>query len=181
MIENRINENMQKLKKSLPTFLICATGIAILVFLAILPASNYSGRLGLKIKELQFQLGIQRSLMPLYSTLNMELKQMETKALPFPGKTRLEKDKIDVFYDILRDIAKESNMEVHAIVPNLESVSRNPGFLSVFAVFKGDYFDFRKLLTHVGGIPYLEHIGSIDIQQTKNAKEFKINLWIRIS
>lgn len=176
-----VRKYVRKSGKCITTFLICITGIIIYVLWGIFPASNYSNRLEQKIKTLQFQLGVQESLMPLYEMLKKELKQMDSRVLPFPETCGLAKEKTDDIFTLLRDIAKESNMAVISIVPNLESIAKYPGFLSVSTVFRGEYFDFRKLLIDLGKIPYLEYVGSIDIQQAKNTKEFKVNIWIRLS
>lgn len=180
-MEIKVPEYVRRSRKCITTFLICVTGIIIFVFWGIFPTHNYSNRLEQRIKTLQFQLGVQESLMPLYEMLKKELKQMESRVLPFPEPSGLAKEKTDDIFILLRDIAKGSNMEVISIVPNLESIAKYPGFLSVSTVFRGEYFDFRKLLIDLGGIPYLEYVGSIDIQQARKTKEFKVNIWIRLS
>src|SRR3990170_2807902 len=133
-MEIRVPEYVRKSKKCITTFLICAISIIIFVFWGIFPARNYSNRLEQKIKTLQFQLGVQESLMPLYEMLKKELKQMDSRVLPFPEMGSLAKEKTDDIFILLRNIAKESNLAVISIVPNLESMSKYPGFLSVSTV-----------------------------------------------
>ncbi|MBU4287617.1 MAG: hypothetical protein KKI12_05525, partial [Proteobacteria bacterium] len=55
------------------------------------------------------------------------------------------------------------------------------GLLVVNTFVKGSFFDFRKFLVNLGGIPYLEHIEKIDIKRTMEGREFRLKILVALS
>lgn len=162
-------------------FFICVLGVLSFIYIGIVPARKSVADLDRKIKNIHLQVDIQETLLPIYRQLKEEFLIDEHKALPFPEKVRLPKEQTDKVFVIFREAAKRFNMEVLSIVPDLKSLSEDSRVLLFSTVIQGEFFDFRKFLTALGEIPYLEHIETIGIQQKTEAKEFKIDFWVAIS
>ena len=162
-------------------FFICLAGVLSFIFLGIIPANKYVADLHRKIQNVQLQVDIQETLLPIYQLLKEDFLADDYKTLPFPEKARLSKEQSDKAFVIFREMAKKFNMEVLSIVPDLKALYVDSQFLLVNTVLHGEFFNFRKLLLALGEIPFLEHIEAIEIQQKPETKEFKIDFWIAIS
>jgi len=100
--------------------------------------------------------------------------------LPFPGKGRLSRDKIDEVPSIFGEIAQKSGLEAVSISPDVKSIATNSGVLLLNAALKGDFFDFRKFLIELGKIAYLEHIEQIQIQEILVGRKFRLKIWLAL-
>ena len=156
-------------------------GVSLFIYLGIIPLKKSNSSLHLKIQNIQLKIDSQETLLPVYRLLKERLLVDDHRALPFPEQVCLPQGQTDEIFVEFRKKAKKFNMELLSIVPDLESMDDKSRFLKVSAVFKGEIFDFRKFYISVGTIPYLEYIEAIEIQQSKDGKEMKMDFWVAIS
>ena len=156
-------------------------GVCLFIFLGIAPLKKSNVGLYLKIRNIQLKIDSQETLLPVYRLLKERLLVDDHRALPFPEQVCLPQGQTDKIFVAFREKAKKFNMELLSIVPDLVSMDEKSRFLKVSAVLKGEIFNFRKFYISVGTIPYLEHIEAIEIQQSKDGKEMKMDFWVAIS
>lgn len=161
-------------------FLICLSGVLIFVFLGISPNKKNLAGLEKKIKDMEFKLDVQKTLMPIYKLLQEEARRAEKRQLPFLEKSPLPREQTDKIFADFRKAASEAKTSALSIMPDLNSLSDDTEHLLVFAVFSGSYNNIRDLLINLVSIPYLEHIESIEIQETRNAKNIRMNIWVSL-
>lgn len=181
MAKRNIKLDVPAYNKCVVFFLICLSGILFFIYVGIVPAHKSIVGLNRKIEDAQLQVDIQETLLPIYKLLKEDFMIDDHKELPFPVKAGLPREQTDEIFTVFREIARKCNMEALSIVPDLNYLQKNSRFLLVNTIVRGDFFSLRKLMIALGELPYLEHIETIDIQQDKDAKEFKMNIWIDLS
>ena len=167
--------------QSLLYLLIYAGGILGFVLLAIYPYQKFLAELDRDITRIETQIEEQKILFPVYKDLSERASVKRPVVLPFPQKAKLDRNETERISFIFEEIARKSNLELSSIVPDVTSLLEESGLLSVSALMKGNYFDFRNFLTELGGIPYLEHIEEIRIQPSGGAKEFRLKVWLALN
>jgi hypothetical protein len=50
----------------------------------------------------------------------------------------------------------------------------------VNVLLRGDFINFRKFLINLGGIPYVQQIEEVAIQQKLDSKEFRLKVWVAV-
>ncbi len=181
MAKRNIKLDVPAYNKCVVFFLICLSGILFFIYMGIVPAHKSIVGLNRKIEDAQLQVDIQETLLPIYKLLKKDFIIDDYKELPFPAKAGLPRKQTDEIFTVFREMARKCNMEALSIVPDLNYLHKNSRVLLVNTIVRGDFFSLRKLMIALGELPYLEHIETIDIQQDKDAKEFKMNIWITLS
>jgi len=177
-------EQKQSIKlpgQSLAYLLMC--GVGVLAFIAIGPYSSRKSlaTLDMKITKIRGHIEEQKVLYPLYKELLEKIQVKGSDILPSPIKSKLPRDKTEEISVIFGEIAERCHLEAVSIIPDVMSLADGSGLLLVNAVMKGDFFDFRKFLIELGGVPYLEHIEEIHIREAKGGKELRLKIWLALS
>jgi len=172
-------EILETLKGSFSYLLVGV--VAILIFFVI-GFYNYRSLNDLEsdINKVKADIEEQRVMAPLYKELIEKLKVKTTKRLPFPARAKLPKEQHEQITTIFGDLARKANLEVVSITPDINSLTGGSGLLVVNAALKGDFFNFRNYLIELGNVPYLEHLGEIQIQTMPVGKEFRLKLWVAV-
>jgi hypothetical protein len=152
--------------------------ILALILLLILVFPNFSG--SQDIDELKAQIAEQEALYPLYEELRSEMKRKVPKGLLCPDSARLARGDTGKISLLFENICTETNMKLLKVVPNIESLNKTPGHLSVDARLKGDFLRFRDFLIRLGEMPFLQTIEKIRIQSVVEAKEFTVTAWFAL-
>ncbi len=158
-----------------------AAGILLFIGIGIYSSKKFSEIKDREIKAISCQIEGQKVILPVYHELLKRLQVKSSEVLPFPDKIRLPKDKIEEIPKIFEGIAEKCNLESVSIIPDAMSLDRTSGLLVVNTFVKGSFFDFRKFLVNLGGIPYLEHIEKIDIKRTMEGREFRLKILVALS
>jgi hypothetical protein len=82
---------------------------------------------------------------------------------------------------IIREQAQKAHIDMVAASPDLNALGGEQKLLLVNATLKGDFLNFRKFLIGLGGVPCLEGIEEIRIQQNEDSMEFRMKLWLAIT
>lgn len=168
-------------ERSIIYFLICLSGVLIFIFSGIVPGHRSLAELDRKIDGVRTQIEEQKRLLPIFQSLNEDMRKKDVRSLPFPARTRLPREKIDGMFIGFKEMAGRCGMKPLSITPDLNFLSGNSGALPVEISLQGDYFNLRRLLINLGGVPYLERIEEIEIRQGKGSKEFRIKVWVALS
>lgn len=153
----------------------------ILVVIGIYSYNKFSEIKDQEIKALSCRIDRQKVLFPVYRDILGKMQAGGPEVLTFPAKVRLSEDKIEGIPVIFAEIAGKCNLEVVSVIPDVISLDRDSGLLLVNAFVKGDFFNFRKFLTELGRVPFLEHIERVHIQRTTEGKELKVKMWLALS
>jgi hypothetical protein len=168
-------------KRSIVILVACVSCLLLLVLAGIVPQQVAVTRLDNKIAGIQFQIEEQKRLQPYYQMLHAGPQSGRSKVLPFPARSPLSRTQIDTVSLIIREQARQAHIDMVAASPDLNTLGGEQKFLLVNATFKGDFFNFRKFLIGLGGVPCLEGIEEIRIQQNEDSMEFRLKLWLAIA
>jgi hypothetical protein len=150
--------------------------LLILGLVVIFPVQRSTAGLDGQIKEIRIQMEEQKTLQPIYQALKAKSRTPAASILPAPESAKLSKDLVRVVPSTMRRIAKNSDMEMISVSPDVAALADQSRHLLVRAVLRGDFMNFRKFLTGIGELPYLERIEEIEIQQDPNLMEFRIKM-----
>jgi Tfp pilus assembly protein PilO len=167
-------------KQSIIYLLLCLIGVLIFIFAGILPTNRTHAELSTKAADIQFQIEEQRALGPFLKSLQDKSEKKESAILPLPAKGTLARTKIDTLPMTFSTAAKMSGMSLVSANPTFTSQPGDAQFLPVNVILRGDFMNLRKFLIHLGGIPYVNQIEEIAIQQKPDTKEFRLKVWVTV-
>jgi regulator of protease activity HflC (stomatin/prohibitin superfamily) len=159
---------------------VCLVGILIFVFWGIIPAGRSLVELDTRIDNARSQLEGQKTLLPLFLSLQGRSQKKESQILPLPEQGKLPQARIDTLPVTFSTAAKVSRMTLVSALPNLNALTGDAQFLSVDAVLRGNFIQFRKFLVQIGGLPYVHHIEEITIQGKADMTEFRVKIWVAL-
>ena len=168
-------------KRSIVILFACISGVLLIVLAGIVPQQMAVTRLDNKIASFQFQFEEQKKLQPYYQMLHAGTDSGRSKVLPFPARSPLSRTKIDTVPSIIREQAQKAHIDMVAASPDLNTLGGEQRFILVNATLKGDFLNFREFLIGLGGVPCLEGIEEIRIQQNEDSMEFRMKLWLAIA
>jgi hypothetical protein len=168
-------------KRSIVILLACISCVLLIIVAGIIPQQMAVARLDNRISNIQYQIEEQKRLQPYYELLHSGPQSGRSKVLPFPAKSSLSRTKIDTVPSIIREQAQKAHIDMVAASPDLNTLGGEQKLLLVNATLKGDFLNFRKFLIGLGGVPCLEGIEEIRIQQNEDSMEFRMKLWLAIA
>lgn len=168
-------------KRSIVSLFACISGVLLVVLGGIVPQQLSVARLDNKISSIRFQIEEQKRLYPYYQLLNAGSQSTRSKVLPFPARSPLSRTKIDMVPSIIREEAQKAHIDMVAASPDLNTLGGEQKLLLINATLKGDFFNFRKFLIGLGGVPCLEGIEEIRMQQNEDSMEFRMKIWLAIA
>jgi hypothetical protein len=157
--------------------------LLILGLVFMFPVQRSTAGLDGQIKDIRVQIEEQKALQPIYQALKAKNQTTAAAAsiLPIPESAKLSKDLVRVVPSTVRRIAKNSDMEMISVSPDVTSLANESRHLLVRAVLRGDFMNFRKFLIGVGELSYLERLEEIEIQQDPNFMEFRIKMRLMLN
>lgn len=167
-------------QQSVIYIVVCLFGILIFVFAGIIPAGRSLVELDEQIADARYRMEEQKTLIPLLQLLQGQSSKRESQILPLPEKGRLPQARIDTIPVAFGTAAKTSGMTLVSALPNLNALTGDAQFLLVDAVLRGDFLQFRRFLIQIGGLPYVQHIEEIVIQEKADVQEFRLKIWVAL-
>lgn len=158
--------------------LICGGGILAFILLTIIPYQKTLVNLDKKIKTVSARIEEQKRLSPLFKDLLKKAGHKEPKLLTFPKRAKLARNNTDIITPVFREIAQKSNLTIESIIPDINSIIGNSGFLMIKLVMKGNFFNLRNFLVELYKIPYIDHAEQIKIQTVQGSEDLKFRLKI---
>jgi len=164
--------------QSLIIFFTCIAGIALFVFLLILPRQEMAAELDQSIKDLERKIGEQRTLTPVFHNILSMAKNKEKAKLPITTKAKLARGDMSKIFDQIKDIARVYNLKLEEITPDVNSLKETSGHLLIRLSVTGDFLNFREFLIDLGTIPSLVHIEELRIRSIEESREIKLMIWL---
>jgi hypothetical protein len=168
-------------KRSIIILFACIACVLLIVFAGIVPQQRAVTRLDNKIASIQFQIEEQKKLQPYYQMLQTVPQSGRWKVLPFPERSPLSRMKIDTVPSLIREEAQKAHIDMISASPDLYTLGGENRFLLVNATLKGNFLNFRKFLMGLGGLPCLEGIEEIWMQQNEDSMEFRMKIWLAMA
>ncbi|MEI6313460.1 MAG: hypothetical protein WCO89_01215 [Syntrophus sp. (in: bacteria)] len=160
--------------------MMCLTGVLIFVLAGILPAGKKLTELDAAIVAKKQGIEEQTVLVPFFKSLKVDSEKKESEVLPLPPKGKLSQDRLGTLPMTFTTAAKMSGMTMVSATPHLNAMTGDAQFIAINIVLRGGVIDFRKFLIQLGGIPYIQHIEEITIQEKAETREFKLRIWAAI-
>ena len=167
-------------KQIIPYLVICTGVILGFILLAIYPYQRHLAGLDTDIETLETQIEEQAVRNPIYKNLMRQISLTERGTLPNPKKGTLESHRVAELSSVFGEKAENSNLDLINVVPDVTSLVEAREHLSVTALLKGSFFDFRNFLIQINEIPYLKHIEEIQIQPQAGAREMRVKVWLAL-
>jgi hypothetical protein len=178
MAEQKMNLHIPR--QSIIYILLCLTGILIFLLGGIVPNSKKMTDMDTQTAEAKFRLEEQKALGAFHQSLQGKNEKKASEVLPLPATGILAPAKIDTLPLNLTAAAKTSGMSLVSATPNLTAMTGDAQFISVNVILRGDFINFRKFLITLGGIPYVQHIEAIQIEEKPDTREFRMKVWVAV-
>ncbi|MFC1838879.1 hypothetical protein ACFL1N_04805 [Thermodesulfobacteriota bacterium] len=155
----------------------------LVVFLsaAIYPFHRNLASLDKDLIKIKNQIDKQKIIYPFFREMINKINKENSFDLPFPKKADFDRKKIQMVPSIYKEMASDAGLTLVKVDPDIRVLTRiKSDILSSSILLKGDFFNFRRCLVMLGGLPYLESVEEIRIESTKEEDLFslKINLYI---
>ena len=167
-------------RRNIVYIVLCVLFIILFVFVVYLPTDKWSDELDIKTSEAKFRLHEQQTLIPVFQYLKVESEKVVSDTLPLPPKGKLARAMINNLPQNFAASAKTSGMSLVMARPDLSGLKGDFQTLPVNIVLRGGFINFRKFLIGLGGMPYVERIEEILIQEIPDTKEFRLRVWVAI-
>jgi hypothetical protein len=164
--------------KSLAYFLILGGGILVFVVLTILPAMQSSEKLDVEIKKIKVSMDEQKILTPVYNNLLKKTKFKKTKGIAASKKKKLAQGDTRKIIQLLNNIAKNSNITLVDVTPDVDTLIGGSGYLLIKIVAKGEFINLHNFLFQLCELPFLEFIEQINITSVRKTKEIRLKVWM---
>ena len=175
---NKVNININE--KSFLYLIIYGGIILIIILVGILPLYMKTSNQIKENDKLRYQIKEQKELAPINSILLNASKEKNVFVLPNPEKIALPRSESGKFQTDFQMLAKKSGLKLISFKPDINtSASPSKSFLHD-VVLNGEWNDLRKMLIELGGLPYLDRIEEIGIQQGAGSMEFNMKVWIAL-
>ncbi len=167
-------------RRSQAYLLLWTVGALAFVLLSIYPSHKHMVGVERELQQLNDKVEEQRVLFPIYEGLLKKIWSSRVQSRDSRTRVRLTQNQMNDISGILEDVAQRHNFEVISTTPDVKSMAKNPGYLLVAMVVRGKFLDFRQFLLELAGLPFLEHIEGIQIQEITDTKEFTLKLWLSV-
>ena len=164
--------------QSLIILFTCIAGIAIFVFLLILPRQDMAAELDKSVEDLEKKIGEQRTLTPVFYNILAMAKNKEKPDLPITARAKLARSDMTKIFDQIKSMARKYNLNLQEITPDVNSLKETSGYLLIRLVVIGDFFNFRDFLIDLGKIPSMAHIEELQIRPIEESREMKLKIWL---
>ena len=167
-------------RRSTAYIALCVITVILFVVVVYFPMDKWSKELDTKTTDAKFRLHEQRTLIPVFQYLKVESEKVVSDTLPLPPKGKLARAMINNLPQNFAASAKSSGMSLVVARPDLSGLKGDFQSLPVNIVLRGGFINFRKFLIGLGGMPYVQSIEEILIQEIPDTKEFRLRVWVAI-
>ncbi|MEA3486199.1 MAG: hypothetical protein U9R20_00910 [Thermodesulfobacteriota bacterium] len=160
--------------------LICLVILAIFYFVAVYPYQRSMDIMDVETAQAVNRIEKQKVLLSLYEKMVKLRKGEVREVLSLPDKKRLARNDIDAIAPLFEKIADECKMKVVSVSPDALALTEKSSDIMVNIHLKGNFFDFRKFLVELGGMPFLDRVEEIEIKQETVYKQFYLKVRLAI-
>jgi len=161
--------------------LVCITGILLFILVALYPLQTSLSQLDEDIAGIKAFIEEQKALSPLYKELLAKVQEDHSEISFSSKRTGLSIDQVDGLSILFKRIAQSCNLEAISVTPDPKSLAQNPQFISVYVIIKGNFLKLRKFLFELERLPFMEHIGEMQVQEAFGGKAFRFKIWLAVN
>jgi|YelNatPaOPRAMG01_1025707.scaffolds.fasta_scaffold29218_4 hypothetical protein len=165
-------------KKSLWVIIIYGTVLVLIILVVLAPLFLANGKIARSNEQLKSRIEEQKQLGPIYVSLLSDIKKKDLLVLPNPAPEKLARENTVRFKNDFRVIADKSRVKILSFSPDLSTLTDSSSSLLNHIRLKGEFDGFRKVLTGLGAIPYVEKIEEVEMRQNHDAMDLKMKVWI---
>lgn len=168
-------------KKSLISILCFILILIVFLLVAIYPSHKNLASLDKELAAINNQIEKQKIISPFLKEMVNKINEENKYSLPFPKSSNFDRAKIQMIPSIYREMASVTELALEKVDPDIRLLNRKQSdILSSNILLKGDFFNFRRFLIKLGGLPYLESVEEIRIESMEEGDFFslKINLFV---
>lgn len=132
------------------------------------------------IAKLQADLQQQKTLLPIYLSLQQPKKQSLPEGISVNGIQPLEVENLADLPDVFEALASESKVELVSITPQVRSFQGGREVLRIDARMRGEFLTFNTLLIQLNEMRFVETIESLAIDVTSLGQEMSLSVWLAI-
>ena len=164
---------------TMTALVICLVGLAAFILLFIWPDHRAIKKQEAAIVELNRTIQIQGVLTPVYKDLSAKAR-FEKPALPFPDRKPLDRGEIGKLSGLFKDMAEQSGLTFAALTPRADSMPDAGGDMELDVSVAGEFYDLRKFMVAIGGLPYLERTEWLQVSGAETVKNMNLKLWLAV-
>jgi len=159
-------------------FALFGAVILTVILILIFPDYRTLAALDKSIIHLSAKIETQKLLYPLFQKMLTEIDLKLPDGAAFPKTEKLTQEKAERMVSVFHELAGKHRLKVVEVSPDVESTLDGSGFVLLNIVAGGDFFELREFLLELGGLPYLEKIEQIKLQNTEAGKEVRLKIWL---
>lgn len=174
------NSSLPIPQKSLMKILVCLAVIIIFAFFFNIQSKNKVSRLNGDIVALKSEIKRQEILYPVYLDLKRQYEAEVLKELPLVTNKAMTQEEVNEVTRQIEEAAMQANVEPQQVIPDPATLAENSGQVIVNCEFFGPFFNIRDLLKSLGGIPYVRHIETLQMQEALNGLVVKMKVRLSV-
>jgi Tfp pilus assembly protein PilO len=165
--------------RSMMYLLLCVVILVIVYFAALYPYQRSLEALDAKTAQVTKLIQKQKTLLPLFEAM-VKRGKARKGTLPVPDMKALSRGDIGAVSPLFKRMADENGMRVVFIRPDVLTLTEESRDMVVTMHLEGGFFDFRKFLVGVGGVPSLRRVEEIEMRQETGHKQFYLRVRLAI-
>lgn len=170
---------LQVPRQSIVYMVLAIAIVLIFIFAGILPMQKTLIGLDKQVADSQNQIEEHKVLSPIYKALEQSLLQAQSlQTRTMPSEVRLARSEISTIPVKMKSLASSVGMNLTSVIPETGSMTNDSNIMPLRIVLKGEFFNFRKFLIALGGIPYVLSIDEMSIRQADPNQEYTVKMYI---
>ena len=162
----------------LPAIFVLAT--LALVFGGVLPCVGDIKETRASIVELEADLKQQRTLVPVYQSLQKRKEKSLPEGISVNELEPLKIEDLAELPDVFETLASVSGVELVSATPQVRSLEGGRELLRVDVRMRGEFMTFSPLINRLNHMPFVESIESFAIDVTDLGNEIGLSVWLAI-
>ena len=167
-------------RNSLSLAIACLLVLGLVFLLTVAKDLRNRQRLEQQLSEASSQANTRKILAPLVvefqSADNAAMPGGNGIANPLPVSESSAKD----YEKIIGRMLRQCDLKQTALVPDIQSILSDKGFIRVDLTTRGAFPDFRRLILQLGRLPFLSGIDRFRVQRLPDTAELEMFLQLRI-
>lgn len=151
-----------------------------LVLLGVLPSSRDIDKARVSIEKLQADLQQQKTLLPVYLSLQQRKKKSLPEGISVNELQPLKIEDLAELPDVFETLAREAGVELVSATPQVRSLQNGREMLRIDARMRGEFLAFNILLNRLNEMRFVESIESLTSDVTNLGQEMSLSVWLAI-
>lgn len=160
--------------------ILCIMVLLAVIVVGVLPSSQGITKTRASILDIQADIKDQKSFIPIYTPLLRRKQDSLPESIAVNELQPLKVEDIAELPDVFEMIARESQVELVSVTPQVRSLQGDLELLRVDALMRGEFLTFSNLLKRLNEMTSVDSIESFAIDVTNLGTEMKLSVWLAI-